>query len=289
MYKKTWISYKKKWYYATSDGQLVKSGWKKISGNWYYFSNYKAKTNCSIERNGVSGYLDGNGKFTTGGWVVVNNDSNKVKYWDPSKKAFLKNTSKVIDGKRYYFDKDGYRRNDVTSLYPSSKYNYYVEVNRSSCVMTIYSDSSKTVPVKSIRVSVGLSGTATPTGTYTLARAALWQPLMGPSWGQYGTHVEGAGQGGIYVHSVASDNRNPYNLPVGEYVKLGSPASHGCIRVCVADAKWVYYNCNGSTIRIFDSTTSSYSSLNDPLGKPALTAISLDSVSDPTDDFTNPY
>ena len=37
-----------------------------------------------------------------------------------------------------------------------------------------------------------------------------------------------------------------------EYDKLGTPASHGCIRVCVADAKWVYEHCDGAPILIFD-------------------------------------
>ncbi len=71
---------------------------------------------------------------------------------------------------------------------------------------------------------------------------------MGPSWGQYGSHVVG----GIYVHSVACGEKNDHNLPVGEYLRLGNPASHGCIRCCVADAKWVFDNCNGSEIKIYD-------------------------------------
>ena len=49
---------------------------------------------------------------------------------------------------------------------------------------------------------------------------------MGPSWGQYGSHVVN----GIYIHSVASGQPNGNNLPAGEYLKLGNPASHGCIR-----------------------------------------------------------
>ena len=59
--------------------------------------------------------------------------------------------------------------------------------------------------------------------------------------------------GGIFIHSVAGSTRSVYNLPAGEYLKLGQPASHGCIRTCVADAKWVYENCNGSTIHIYSS------------------------------------
>ena len=90
-------------------------------------------------------------------------------------------------------------------------------------------------------------------GTYRLSRSLRWQPLMGPSWGQYGTHVDGCGQGGIFIHSVAGSTKSVYNLPSWEYLKLGNPASHGCIRTCVADAKWVYENCNGATIHIYSS------------------------------------
>ena len=69
---------------------------------------------------------------------------------------------------------------------------------------------------------------------------------MGPSWGQYGTHVDGAGQGGIFVHSVACGQANSYNLPAVEYNKLGSPASHGCIRTCVRNVfvSTTYYGRN---------------------------------------------
>lgn len=266
LFKSTWISYKNKWYYAQSNGVLYKSGWKKIDGNYYYFQgDFTTKTNAFVKRGSVNGYVDNKGKFCTG-WVITSNANNQVKYVNPDGSGFIKNTSKVIDGLRYYFDKNGYRKNDLTSVYRGP---YYVEVDRVNGVMTIF-DSGRTVPVKTIRVSVGLPGTSTPTGTYYLSRSGRWQPLMGPSWGQYGTHVVGAGQGGIFVHSVASPLANAYNLPVGEYNKLGNPASHGCIRTCVADAKWVYENCNGARIKIFDGTYKADEALKGPLGRRAL-------------------
>ena len=82
----------------------------------------------------------------------------------------------------------------MTNIYKSG---YTVEVDRVNGVMTIYADANRTIPVKTIRVSVGNPGTDTPTGRYKLTRYSRWQALMGPSWGQYGTHVDGAGQGGI--------------------------------------------------------------------------------------------
>ena len=265
MYKNTLVRYKKKWYRASSSGALTKEGWRRYKGTWYYFKDYVAQTSQFMKKDGVNGYLDANGKYTTG-WVIVSNAKNLVRYIDPDGNGFAKNTSKRVNGVLYYFDKNGYRITDVTNRYSGP---YYLELEQINGVLTVYTDSSKTIPVKTIRVSVGLAGTPTPNGTFTLRSSARWQPLMGPSWGQYGTHVENAGQGGIFVHSVACGQANSYNLPAGEYNKLGYPASHGCIRTCVADAKWVYYNADDA--------------FKGPLGKKPLTPLRGAGNFDPTD------
>ena len=281
MYKSTLIRYQNKWYYAGGNGVLKKSGWQKVGKYWYYLQNYTVVTNKSMKRGSVNGYLDSQGRFSTG-WVIVSDYYDQVKYIDPnSGSKYLTNTSRWIDGKLYYFDKDGYRRNDVSSIYGGP---YYLEVDKTNGVMTVYTNSSKTIPVKTIRVSVGLSGTPTWDGTYRLSRSLRWQPLMGPSWGQYGTHVDGCGQGGIFIHSVAGSTRSVYNLPAGEYLKLGQPASHGCIRTCVADAKWVYENCNGSTIHIYSSGNYvNNESFKGPLGRRPLATFRGAGNFDPTD------
>ena len=281
MYKSTLIRYQNKWYYAGGNGVLKKSGWQKVGKYWYYLQNYTVVTNKSMKRGSVNGYLESQGRFSTG-WVIVSDYYDQVKYIDPdSGSKYLTNTSRWIDGKLYYFDKNGYRRNDVSSIYGGP---YYLEVDKTNGVMTVYTNSSKTIPVKTIRVSVGLSGTPTWDGTYRLSRSLRWQPLMGPSWGQYGTHVDGCGQGGIFIHSVAGSTRSVYNLPAGEYLKLGQPASHGCIRTCVADAKWVYENCNGSTIHIYSSGNYvNNESFKGPLGRRPLATFRGAGNFDPTD------
>lgn len=279
VFKNTMIKYNDKWYYAEADGQLANNEWKKINGSWYYFEKFVSQTNTFRWKNGTYGWLDEQGKFCTG-WVVLSNSENKVRYVNPKGGGFYKDTSAVIDGLRYYFDKKAYRINDLTAVYKGP---YFVEVDQTNGVMTIY-DESRTVPVKSIRVSVGAPGTETPNGWFTLWRSARWQSLMGPSWGQYGTHVAGAGLGGIFVHSVAGVAMNQYSVPAGEYNKLGNPASHGCIRACVADAKWVYENCNGATIHIFRSNNyESRESLKGPLGRKALVPMRPPYNFDPTD------
>lgn len=276
VYKKTWISYKNKWYYAGSKtGMLYRNGWVKIKGAYYYFQNdCSTKTNSFMKKNGVNGYLDSKGKYCTG-WVVRSNAKNRVSYVDSEGTGFLKNTTKVIDGLKYYFDSKGYRINDVSDRVKGP---YYVEVDRKNGVMTVY-NKAKTIPVKSMRVSVGNPITLTRTGTFTLRRSARWQPLMGPSWGQYGTHVNG----GIYVHSIACSQPNLYNLPVAEYLRLGSPASHGCIRCCVADAKWIYDNCHLAKIKIFDGKVKSDEAMKGPLGRNPITPLRGSRNFDPTD------
>ena len=264
----------KNWYYAYKSGVLRKSGWQKVNGNFYYFKNYKAVRNTFIKKGSTYGYLDNTGRFTTG-WVIENDSKNLVRYIDPSKKGFVKNTSRVIDGLRYYFDADGYRINDVTDRVAGP---YSVTVDRVNGVMTVY-NSNRTIPVKTIRVSVGLPETPTPVGTFTLSRSARWQPLMGNSWGQYGTHVTG----NVLVHSVPGGSPDVYAVPAGFYNMLGEPASHGCIRVCVADAKWVYENCNGSAITIFDGVAKSEEVFKGPLGRNPLVSLRAPYNFDPTD------
>ena len=281
MYKGTWIKYNGSYYYAGINGNLATNGWRTIRGSYYYFKSLKAVTNTNIKRGDTYGRLDSRGKFVTG-WMVANNAKNKARYMDPSTGKFLRNTSKKIDGLLYYFDSNGYRKTDLTNIYKGP---YYLEVDRINGVMTVF-NKNRTVPVKTIRVSVGNPISLTSlTGKYldTVKRAGRWQLLMGPSWGQYGSHVKG----GIYIHSVASGLKNANNLPAGEYLKLGSPASHGCIRCCVADAKWVWDNCNGAKIKIFDGAYKSDECFKGPLGRNPLTPLRGSGTFDPTDPLYN--
>ena len=248
---------------------------------YFYFKDCIAQTNRSITRAGTKGWLDSRGRFTTG-WVTIDSSRNLARYINPNTGKWYVNTTAWIDGVNYRFNKYGNRVYDRTNEFKRSR--YYLECDRTNGVMTVYTDSSKKYPIKTIRVSVGLSGTPTWDGTYRLTRSLRLQPLMGPSWGQYGTHVDGCGQGGIFIHSVAGSTRSVYNLPAGEYLKLGQPASHGCIRTCVADAKWVFENCNGSTIHIYSSGNYvNNESFKGPLGRRPLATFRGAGNFDPTD------
>ena len=173
-----------------------------------------------------------------------------------------------------------------------NKNKYYVKVNNTANVVTIYTKDSEgnyTVPVKTMICSIG---TATPkSGKYKLnGTKHRWHTLFGHTpgtyvYGQYTTAIVG----NILFHSVPYTTKgNPSTLEYLEYDKLGTKASAGCIRLTVQDAAWIYNNISTGTIVEF------YNDSNPgPLGKPSAQKISGNIVCrgwDPTDsDSRNPW
>ena len=181
------------------------------------------------------------------------------------------------NGYKFYYI-NGAKQTDVRGIIGAQS-TYKIQVNRTCNTVTIYAKDGSNgyiIPVCAFACSVGLPQTPTYTGTYTVGAKYRWKMLMGPSWGQYATAVNG--QSGVYFHSVAGSNTTSYNISAVEYNKLGSAASHGCIRLNVRDAKWIHDNVpSGCQIYIYDNSNPG------PLGKPATIKIPASQNWDPTD------
>ena len=54
-------------------------------------------------------------------------------------------------------------------------------------------------------------------------------------------------EGDIMFHSVIYGSKNTNSLRSGTVRQLGSKASHGCVRLAVENAKWIYDNCTAGT------------------------------------------
>ncbi len=162
---------------------------------------------------------------------------------------------------------------------------YVIKVNRYYNTVTVYEQDENgeySAPIKAMTCSVG-SQARTLQGTFQLKEKYRWKLLMGDVYGQYATRIVG----GILFHSVYYyENGNPASLATNEFNKLGQAASHGCIRLTVADAKWIYDNCtSGTKVIIFDDKTTP-----GPLGKPDTVKAKRGVGWDPTDpDSRNPY
>ncbi len=159
--------------------------------------------------------------------------------------------------------------------------NYSIQINKGTNVVTVF--RSNGTPERAFVCSTGY---ATPIGTFYTSQKLRWHVLDGPSYGQYCTRITGS----ILFHSVWYYGNGDYaSQSYREYNKLGTTASHGCVRLTVADAKWIYENCPLQT-RV---TVIYGSSANDPLGKPEAIKIPPNYGSrgwDPTDPMPgNPY
>lgn len=164
---------------------------------------------------------------------------------------------------------------------------YYIKVNYGAQVVTVYTKDSNgkyTVPVKAMVCS---TGRYTPTsGTYRTLGKGNWWPLMGDVYGQYSTWI----CGDILFHSVPYlKSGDKSSLEYWAYDQLGQRVSMGCVRLTVADAKWIYNNCPvGTQVEFYSSSNPG------PLGKPSTKKISSAPSYvrgwDPTDpDSRNPW
>lgn len=303
------------WYYFTPGSGSMRTGWYQVGKEWYYsYGNGVMATNTWIDTyyyvgsNGamlkdtnIGGYyVDKNGRWVPGyGTVNVNTNgawenSNGTFYFKKSNGAYAKDEYvawngnwyyldgngvmatgwKYVKGYKMYFGTNGAMQQDVSGMIGGP---YRIRVNRTKCQITVLAKDGNngwTIPVKSMTCSVGNPITLTPAGTFYIGDQDRWHILMGPSWGQWTSHVVN----GIFIHSVAGSSTSQYNLSSWDYNMLGQPASHGCIRVCVRDAKWIYDNCGrGTQVTIGDG-------YYEPFDKPATIKLAPGvNLKDPTD------
>ncbi len=294
-----WTKVNKKWQYFNAKGKRLTglitdpatntkylinkttatpvTGLQKIGTSYYYFDKSEGYTSSGKKVGGamVTGwqkigtktyYFATTGKAITG-WLTKGNS----KYYFNSNGVMQTGTI-TIGNKKYTFDSNSGALKSTETITGA----YSIKINQNTNVVTIYRG---TTPVKAMLCSVGLGG-ATPNGTFTLSNKRHWQPLFGNCWGQYTSTITG----NILFHSVYYLRyRDPHSLATAEFRKLGSAASHGCVRLNCADAYYIYTNCPvGTKVTIFRGTSN-----DDPLGKPYNQYANWTGNYDPTDPIPN--
>lgn len=234
--------------------------------------------------------------------ILLNKEPFKIRKSDLGKNGWV---YEVYGGKEYkLYYKDNKLVTDLTNILGLKKTGnkLYLEINRAAGCVTVYAyDEDKKayiIPVKTFTVSVGrdvssmgtasalnISSSFTPLGSYSVssngaATKYTLKPMNEPDgsvvYARWATHIVG----NVYFHAIAVGSQSHYALNPVTYNKLGSPASAGCIRMTVADAKWIYdYVASGSEVNIVAGS----SSKPGPLGKSPTITVDSTIHYDPTD------
>ena len=95
--------------------------------------------------------------------------------------------------------------------------------------------------------STGMKATPSDVGDWVLnGRHATWCifPKWGNSYARYWTRINSS----IAFHSPIYTAVSNSAMKIASYNMLGQRASHGCIRLSVWDAKWIYDNIGAGTV-----------------------------------------
>ena len=130
---------------------------------------------------------------------------------------------------------------------------FHILVDVNNQVTTVYGRDEKgeyTIVVRQMLCSTGTKSNPSDPGDWVLnGKTARW--CYFPKWGgyaQYWTRINRS----IAFHSVIYNTVSVMDMKVSSYNNLGKRASHGCIRLTVADAKWIYDNCGAGTVVTID-------------------------------------
>lgn len=229
--------------YFGADGKRV-TGWKNTSnGVWYYFSPSSGKSIRWHQRiNGNWFYFGADYKMHRG-WLKWSGVQKWSYFYENGRQAF---GTQVIGGYRYTFDNNGETSTKPVTLPAGqlamwnkaqnyySNTNYIIMVNSSTHKVGVFRGSSYNwEPVWYWDCTTGAPGSPTVKGTYTVGS-------RGKSFGSgytcwYWTQF----YGNYLFHSVLYQPGSMSRIQDG---RLGISASHGCVRLDIECARWIYNN-----------------------------------------------
>lgn len=242
-----WVKVSGKWYYLKSNGAMV-TGWQKIGSSWYYLNGSGAMATGWAKLGGKWYYLKSNGAMVTG-WQKING------YWY----YFYKNKDSHggIEGVMAANTKiDGYTLSASGAMKPtansqmalkaqaySSSTGYLILVNRATCQVGIFTGKTGFWnQIKSWSCSPGASSSPTVAGTFRVGGKGYYFDSGSARCYWYTQFY-----GNYLFHSVLY-NKNG-TLMDG---RLGMHLSHGCVRLQIDNAKWIYNNIpRGTTVVVY--------------------------------------
>lgn len=213
-------------------------------------------------------YVNGDYDFEVYHQTLSNNDSN-LEVWRLQRRLYQLKYLPVVDGSfgasteralLYFQKKNGLPQTAVADeatqrlLFSDQAveseeyvcaYKLVIDVSEQMVYAYQWNGSNYGTCVREMICSTGLNATPTPLGTYQAAG-----PTGTGEWywfSTYSCYAKWAYRivGGILFHSVIYSKGKSLNKT--SVRKLGRKASHGCVRLKVEDAKWIYDSCPAGT------------------------------------------
>jgi len=121
--------------------------------------------------------------------------------------------------------------------YPNLKKHKHAFIKVSIAKQRVYIMASKKKVLYTMKCSTGKKSSPTPKGTFHIQnRGKSFYNASSREGARYWTSFK---DWGVYLfHTVPTNAKGKY--VVSEAKKLGKRASHGCVRLSVADAHWIY-------------------------------------------------
>ena len=206
-----WLASGGRWYWLSASGAMA-TGWAKVGGSWYYLD---WPSGAMWANRWVSGiyWVGSSGSMATNAWV------DGGRYWVDGSGRWTRGGAPGSMGGRA----QGY----------SSPTPYLILVDNGANRVGVYRGGRGSwTEVRSMACSCGKRSTPTVRGTFSVGS-------RGYSFGEnkgYSCYYWTQFYGDYLFHSILY---NPYSHVVQDG-RLGAGLSHGCVRLAIGDAKWIY-------------------------------------------------
>ena len=241
-----WLQTNGSWYYLDPDnsGKMLYSQWFLIDNEYYYFHASGAMAKGWLWLSGGWYYLSEYGRMVTG-WQLIGNDWYYFyKQNDPNGGGYgVMAANTIIDGYRLQANgamivTEQYNMSIRAQSYSSST-SYLILVDRAACKVGIFTGRQGAWNFLYFwDCAPGTAATPTVSGVFTVQSKGYYFD-SGSSRCYWYTQF----YGNYLFHSVL------YSKYTGDLVdgRVGIPLSHGCVRLVIGNAKWIYDNIPSGT------------------------------------------
>lgn len=230
-----WVSVGGTWYLLSGSGAM-RTGWNNVGGTWYLMGSSGAMCTGWAWDGSAWYYLESWGGMHTG-WLSLNG----TWYFLDYDSGYMHTGWTWAGGQYYWFNEDGSLGSIdcawqdmfqwAQSYYSST--NWFMLTDTSGCRTAIYyGHHGAWRPVKEWICSPGAPATPTVTGEFTVTG-------KGYSFGNGFTCYYYTQFYGDYLYHSVLYYQNSFRVMDG---RLGMHLSHGCVRLDIDNAKWIYDN-----------------------------------------------